>query len=95
MLPCSRPVIPRAFRGSESNQAAAAAADPALAALWDKLHILGCLPRQYRGNSGLDVELRAWLNANGEAENDLMQELRRAARQVVLRAVVSADRVSL
>ena len=95
-LPCSILKIPGAFRGQGSNTAAAAA-DPALAAVWDWLHNLGCLPQQYRGNSGLDVELRLWLNMNGEADNDIREELRRAAREAVLRAVVSAcarDRVS-
>ena len=93
MLPWyCHPVTPGAFTGPGSN-AAAAAMDPALAAMYNQI----CIweyggPRQYRGNSGIDVEVRVFLNANGEADADIRAEaeLRRVARVVVTRAVVAA-----
>ena len=90
MMPCSRPLAPGAFVRPGSN-AAAAAADPALAATWHQINIW-CRgrPREYIGNSGLDVEVRVWLNMNGEIENDIEMEVRRAARALVRRAVVAA-----
>ena len=90
MMPCSRPLAPGAFVRPGSN-AAAAAADPALAATWHQINIWERgRPREYIGNSGLDVAVRVWLNRNGEIENDIEMEVRRAARAVVRRAVVAA-----
>ena len=67
--------------------------DPALAAMYNQI----CIwqyggPRQYRGNSGIDVVVRVWLNNNGEANADIRAEaeLCDAARVIVMRAVLAA-----
>ena len=89
MMPCSRPVAPGAFVRPGSNDAAAAA-DPALAATFEAMCVLHYgRPRAYLGNSGIDVEVRVFLNLNGEAELDVGLELRRAAQVLVMRAVSS------
>ena len=67
--------------------------DPALAAMYNQICIWNYGgPRQYRGNSGIDVEVRVFLNANGEADADIRAEaeLCDAARVVVMRAVFAA-----
>ena len=90
MMPCSRPLAPGAFVLPGSN-AAAAAADPALAATWHQINIWSRgRPREYIGNSGIDVEVRVWLNLHGEIENDIKMEVRRAARALVRKAVFAA-----
>ena len=79
-MPCSRPVTPGVFVRPGSNDAAAAA-DPALAATFKAMCVLHYgRPRAYLGNSGIDVEVRVFLNLNGEAALDVGLELRRAAQ---------------
>ena len=90
MLPCSRHTIPCVFRGPGSLNACMAA-DPAMAATWafmcernyDGIRGYGC-------NAGLDVELRARMNQHGEWRLDCVDELKRAARKLVGRAVMAA-----
>ena len=90
MLPISVPNAPGAFVRPGSNSAAAAS-DPAMASMYDWINIMQYgRRRQYIGNTGLDVEVRVWLNLNGEAELDRRQEYRRAARLLVMYAVRAA-----
>ena len=89
MMPCSRPVRGD-FVGQGAN-AAAGAADPALAAFyhWQNMTMRGRAV-EYRGRSGIGVEVRVFINANGGVEMDIAMECRRAARALVRRAVLSA-----
>ena len=51
----------------------------------------------YRGNTGLDVQVRVMLNVNNHWRIDYENEVKRAARNVVGRVVIAAcrkDRVS-
>ena len=90
MLPISIPNAPGAFVRPGSNSAAAAS-DPAMAAMFDWINMVQYGRRQqYRGNTGLDVVVRVFLNTNGEDELDRRQEYRRAARLFVNHAVRAA-----
>ena len=89
MLPISRP-----HRGcfvGEGANAACAAADPSMAAFynWQNILMRGRAV-EYRGRSGIGVEVRVFLNMNGEIESDIKQECRSAARALVRRAVLAA-----
>ena len=80
----------RLLRWGRTN-AACAAADPAMAAFY---HMQCVVTRgravEYRGRSGIGVEVRVFMNMNGEIEFDIKQECRSAARALVRRAVLAA-----